>query len=154
MLLMGDFETMNPASVNRRDPGDVLTVGFATALAMWFVGYVCRLPGIGAPAAVLFLAFVALLVAGGWVAARTSTRRAWAGLWAGAIAGGINLLILGSVLGGKSGVSVASELLKAAAIWTPTTLAISAVLGAVGGLLARRTPDNPPAAQPWPFWFA
>src|SRR5262245_38525831 len=101
---------------------------------MWFTGYLGRLPGVGAPPAVLFALFIAFLLLGGGIAGRISARGWRAGLWAGSLTGAINLLILGSLLGGKNPLVVSGDIIKAAALWGPACIVISGLLGGVGAI--------------------
>jgi heme A synthase len=112
---------------------EILTLGFATAVAMWAIGYVSRLPGISTPPALVFGLLVAALLAGGAAAARLS-RRGWrSAAGVGVTAAALNLLVLMSVIGGKEGKTlVGSELLRVATVWIPSFLAISAALTAAG----------------------
>ncbi|HBP19430.1 MAG TPA: hypothetical protein DEA08_16780, partial [Planctomycetes bacterium] len=117
-------------------PGAILALGFGTTVAMWAVAYFCRLPGVMAPGPLLAALFVACLVAGGFLSGKWlgggSRPAALVGAQVGALAGLLNLLILGSVfrdvLGGNAGQAV---------FWVPGTIAAMAVLATVGALLSR-----------------
>jgi len=117
---------------------DVLALGFGTSLAMWFAGYLCRLPFISLPAWLAAILMLACLIAGGYYAGRFS-RRGWtAGMLSGLVASIINLLILGSLLSGNRPGSI----LPSALIWLPGSLLAGTALGALGGACgaaARRT---------------
>jgi len=110
----------------------VLTLGFGTTVAMWAVAYVARIPpAIVANWLLLFLFLVCLagvgyragrLTGGGWVA----------GLQVGLLASALNVLILGSVLGGgDSGV-------PSAIWWLPGSMLGGALFGALGGFFGQR----------------
>ena len=77
-----------------------ITVGFATAVAMWGIGYLTHLGGAWAPPALVFMLLAAALAFGGFLAARmTPAASSWKPtLIAGLTTSLINFLILGSVL--------------------------------------------------------
>jgi cytochrome c oxidase assembly protein subunit 15 len=117
---------------------------------MWGIGYLCRFPGAPAPSWVLFLLLLACLVTGGIVAGRFARRGTRGGVYSGLIAGAVNLLILGSLLGGER----ANEIRTSALWWLPGSLIVSAALGACGaaiGSRARRADTVPPN---WPAALA
>ena len=122
---------MNPSSSAR--PA-ALVYGLATCVAMWAVGFVARLPGPGVPGAPLLLGLLLLLVLGGFLGGRTGGVRAGVGV--GLVASVVNLLILGSLLGGDE----PNRVLPSAAIWVPGSLVVGAVLGGLGGFLGGRLP--------------
>jgi cytochrome c oxidase assembly protein subunit 15 len=119
----------------------VVTLAFATTVAMWAVAYVCRLPGVLAPGWLLGGGFLVCLVSGGFGAGRRLDGPvAWDGARVGGISSVLNLLILGAFLAdGKA----------QALTWIPGTVAIGAVLGAVGAALGRKTRTAPWAPQRW-----
>lgn len=137
--------------------GEVLTFGYGSAVAMWTVGYFCRLPGVGVPNFVLFAALIAALLLGGFLAGRASPRGAVAGAAAGLVAGLINLLVLGSLLRSPDDGSV----VPSALLWLPGSIAATTIvctIGAALGALTRSatptdklTPDTP---RDWTFPFA
>ncbi|MGP1347389.1 MAG: COX15/CtaA family protein [Phycisphaerales bacterium] len=78
----------------------VLTVGFATAVVMWIVGYVTHFPGLGTPAWVVAGLFAVVQLGGGVLAWRLAgDRRVVVGAGGGLVASLINLLIVGSIIG-------------------------------------------------------
>ena len=78
--------------------GNVLVHGFATATAMWAIGYICRLPGLAAMhGAVLLTLFALCMVAGSARAARLSTTPIKSGALTGLFVSLVNLLVLLSV---------------------------------------------------------
>ncbi len=110
---------------------DTLALGFGTSVAMWFVGYLGRLPPALAPSWVLALALLACL-AGGGIAAGRLTGRGWrAGLAAGLLASALNLLVLGGLLRGGQGGGIAPS----AVWWLPGSLLLGAALGGAGAAL-------------------
>jgi heme A synthase len=120
-----------------RTPGAAaLALGFGTAVAMWAVGFVARMPPAPAPSAPLLGALLGVLLVGGGVAGRFGTWRL--GAATGLVASLVNLLVLGSVLSGtRSGGAV-----PAAAIWAPGSLVLGLLVGAAGGALGARFPSR------------
>jgi len=128
---------------------DILTVGFGTTVAMWAIGYLCRLFGDAVPAPVVFALLLLCLIAGGVVAGRYAKRGVRGGVWAGLLTGALNLLIVGSVVGGQT-----PNALKAGAwMWTAGSLGVSAALGGIGAVIGshRRHPLPEPD---WPGGLA
>ncbi len=75
-----------------------IPVGIGATVSMWSAGYLCRLPFIEAPPWLLFFLLVMILILAGRVAASRSSDRFRSALMTGAIAGVIDLLVLGAVL--------------------------------------------------------
>jgi cytochrome c oxidase assembly protein subunit 15 len=123
---------------------DLLALGFGTTAAMWAVGYVCRFPGVDAPAWLLLLLLVVCLGAGGWAARRLSARGVAGGLQVGLLAGALNVLVLGSLL---SRSDAPNALVPSAAWWIPGWLIASGLVGAIGAALARPR-DTAPGGFP------
>ncbi len=129
--------------------GDLLTIGFATTVVMWGVGYLAHLPGMAAPSWLVFVLMVSLMVGGGAVHARMARRGALRAGLAGAVTGLLNLLILGSVLGEDLRAAASAALL-----WGPGSIGVSIAsfaLGAACSGVRARTGDEPPVH--WPAWF-
>lgn len=117
----------------RNGIGDILTVGFGTTVAMWTVGYLCRMPGSPVANFVLFGLLIAIAVAGGAVAGRWS-RRGWTvGVWVGLVAGLLNLLLVGSLVSRED----ADGLIEGAALWAPASIALMMALAGIGAALGR-----------------
>jgi cytochrome c oxidase assembly protein subunit 15 len=112
---------------------DLLALGFGTTLAMWFVGYVCRFPGVEAPNWLLMVLLLICLAGGGWAAGRFAGRGLIGGLQAGVLAGVLNLLILGSLL---SSAESPNRLVPLAVWWLPGSLLLAGALGVVGAALS------------------
>ena len=132
-----------PATTHTSTPRALgLSFGFATAVAMWAVGFALRLPPATTPSALILFGMLALLIAGGAAAGRAGGVAA--GVWTGSVASLINLLVLGSLISGDQ----PNALQPSALIWIPGSLALGAGLGALGGFLASRgrrafTPADP-----------
>jgi cytochrome c oxidase assembly protein subunit 15 len=138
--------------------GPILTIGFAAAVAMWAIGYIAHLPGLHTPPAVVFPLLVAAMLLAGAGAVRVGVTNLRTIAAAGALTGAINLLIVGSLLGGKQrDALLPAELARVALIWTAATIALSSVCVTIGAALARSSIASPASgAQPanWPFRFA
>ncbi|NNF41871.1 MAG: hypothetical protein HKN62_02290 [Phycisphaerales bacterium] len=128
---------------------DVLTVAFATTVAMWAIGYVCRLPGAVVPAWAVLFVLLACPLAGGFALGRRAGRGVAGGAAAGAISAVLNLLVLGSVLAGDA----SDPLRPMAALWIPGSILASAVLAGVGAAFARPR-STLIAGDRWPSGFA
>ncbi len=102
-------------------------LAFATSAAMWFTGYLCRLPGSAVPSWLVGLLVLLLLAAGGAVASRTSPAGWRAAAACGVGASLLNLLVLGSVMAGGRA--------EGAVLWVPASLVGGAAIAAVGGAL-------------------
>jgi len=133
---------MPAACSSSSDRGSALALGFATAVTMWVIAYVGRLPVVTAPSAVIAIAMLAAVVGWGWFAARRTAR--WcAGAAGGAVAGVINLLILGSLVAGPDGAPRWAMLW-----WLPASVvAMAALAGAAAALAAAA--GAPAASTDW-----
>lgn len=112
---------------------EVLFFGFSTALAMWAIGYIGRLPSIDAPPFVLAVLMLLVLLSGGFATGRLGTGGWRAGLHAGGVSALLNLLILGSLLAEEGAQEVPSAL-----IYIPCFILASMGLGALGAILGSR----------------
>ena len=99
----------------KHSASDILAIGFGTTVAMWAVGYVCRLPPVSAPSELLLVLLVLCLAGGGFVAGRYSPRGARGGAVAGLLTALLNLMILGSLLTGTE----PNRLVPSAIWWVP-----------------------------------
>lgn len=130
--------------------GEVLAVGFGTAVTMWIVGYLARLPGVELPPAAVGSALLALLAAGGAVAGRLGASGWRGGARAGALTSLLNLLVLGSLLAQDE----PNHLHPSAAFWLPGSVLAGAGLGAAGAALGARLRRVRPAEPNWTGIFA
>lgn len=137
---------MSDAS-GRDERGALLTIGFGTAVAMWGLGYVTHLPGLAAPAPLTFALMLAAMLGGGMVVGRYTEGGLWGGVRAGLLTAAINMLILGSLLGGDRPGSV----VPTAMLWIPGALLFGALVGAAGAWLGGRTGRRP---LDEPYWRA
>lgn len=125
-------------------PGaSTLALGFGTTVAMWAVGYFCRLPrssGMHAvalvPNWVLLTGFLVCLLTGGYVAGRYSGRSGRAGLYVGLVCGLLNLMILGSLLTGDE----PNRILRSAVWWVPASIAFCGVVATIGAMIGAARP--------------
>ena len=131
---------MPPApSTSRLGAGDLLAISFGTSVVMWFLGYVSRVLPWSLPGWAVAGLLLACLVVGGFAAGRT-TDRGWAGGAAiGLIASLVNLMVLGSLVGGAR----PNELLPSAAWWLPGSLLAGAVLGLIGAAVGAARSGRP-----------
>jgi hypothetical protein len=121
-----------------RDPrsarDSALTLGFATAVTMWAIAYVGRLPAVTAPSALIGGLMLAAVAGWGWFAGRRTGR--WSsGAAGGAVAGVINLLILGSLVAGPDGALRSTTLW-----WLPASVVAVAALAGAAAALATAPP--------------
>ncbi len=124
---------------------EVLAIGFGTTVAMWGAGYVGRLPAVTFPAPLLLALLLACLIGGGVALGRWG-RGGWpAGLAAGLLTGLLNLLVLGSLLGGEH----PNQVVPSAAIWVPGSIAVTAVLVGLGAWLGSRGAARRARPAPW-----
>lgn len=135
--------TAHPPStvLNESRWGRTLAVGFGTAVAMWAVTYVAMMhPGVIVGEA-LFAVTLGCILLGGFVTGRNvapGERGMVAGLKAGLVTGAVNLLLIGSLAGGKTG----QQQMAALTGWAAGNLAVSMLLGSVGGWLGSRVADG------------
>jgi cytochrome c oxidase assembly protein subunit 15 len=134
----------------RHGRGRALALGFAATVLMWAMAYIALMkPGL-VIGELLFAAMLSGLLAAGIVAGRSCRggESAWlSGLKVGLVSGGLNLLLIGSLIGGGTG----PEKIRAAGLWAGGTLAVSMILGAIGGAIggAQRVHTTRPRA-----WYA
>ena len=132
---LGDFLGAVQVAVRPgAQPGSVLTVSFGSAVAMWAVGYLSRLPGVGLPSPVLLLLLLACLFGGGWVLGRYGNLGWRYGAAAGLSTGLINLLVLGSFLSGAR----PDGIVPSALLWLPGSILLAVILSATGTAIGAR----------------
>lgn len=138
---------LHPSAAPRH--ADLLALGFGTTVAMWSIGYFCRLFGNAVPPAVIFTLLVLCQLIAGYLAGRYTDRGILRGVQAGLLTGVLNLLIVGSLMGGDTPNAVKTGAL----LWIPGTLVIGAVLGALGAASAAAIGRSHKVLD-WPGIFA
>lgn len=120
--------------------GPILTGGFASAVAMWILAFLSRLPGANLPVpATAAILLTAALVGCFATALAVQRRQSWiVGLGTGVVAGVLNLLILGSLLAQPA--EAGSTLRPNAGLAMLGFLGMSTLIGLVGGVLALAAP--------------
>lgn len=111
----------------------LVTTGFGTAVMMWLMAYLCRLPQVGASGQATFFILCACAVAGGAAAGACDSSRARGGLISGLITATLNVMVLGSIMMEKTGGAVA----PAAFIWIPLFIATGGAAGLAGGFAGK-----------------
>lgn len=129
---------------------ETLALGFGTSVAMWFLAYLCRMPGAVVPAWLLAVGLLACILGGGLLAGRLSAHGWRAGLAAGLLSSAINLLVLGSLLGGGR----PNQVVPSAAWWLPGSLLLGAALGTIGAALGSKTRSEGARVPGWTGAFA
>lgn len=133
-----------------------LTLGLGTAVVMWCVWFITHLPALGLPSAVLGPLLLVVVLAGGFVAGRNTTRTGTQlGVLVGLVCGLVNLLLLGSKITEIPTDATTNTplpgwdgLRPSAALTVAGFLATCSVLGAIGGLIGRTTSVNPSDVSP------
>ncbi len=135
-----------------RGPVDLLAIAFATVVAMWSIGYVTHMPFLRVPGWVTAAALLCCLLAGGWATGRLTPRGGRGGAGVGLLTAAVNMLVLGSKLGGDR----PGEIAESAVLWVPASFLSSVLLAAGGGSLgALRRRKRPPAPSAnWTHRFA
>jgi cytochrome c oxidase assembly protein subunit 15 len=141
---------MDTETIGRGGGAETLALGFGTSVAMWFLAYLCRMPPALVPAWVLGAGLLLCMLGGGFVAGRLSARGWRAGLAAGLLASGVNLLVLGSLLGGNR----PNQVVPSAAWWLPGSLVLGAALGAAGAAVGARVRREALSGATWTGAFA
>jgi cytochrome c oxidase assembly protein subunit 15 len=113
---------------------ELLALGFGISTAMWGLAYLSRLASPLVPPWLLFALLLLTPAAGGWLGARASGRGLELGMAAGAVASLLNLLILGSVIGGD----VPGALRRGALLWVPASVLLGILLAGAGAWLGAR----------------
>lgn len=122
-----------PTASLRQNRSYLVSIGFATTVSMWAVAYICRLPGVMAPPALLLTLLLGAIFFWGWYAARETGKGALAGAGVALVASALNMLILGSLLTSSESHAVVPSALW----WIPGSILASCLLGAIGGSLGK-----------------
>jgi cytochrome c oxidase assembly protein subunit 15 len=130
----GDMEAVQQ-SERPAAQGAVLAVGFGTAVAMWAVGYVGRLPAVLLPSPLLLALLLGCLVGGGIVLGRYAAAGWRLGAAAGLLTGLVNLLVLGGLL---ARASAPGGVVPSALGWLPGSILLAVALTAAGAAAGAR----------------
>jgi cytochrome c oxidase assembly protein subunit 15 len=129
-----------------------LTLGMATAVAMWFVGFLSHLPGAVWPPAAVGVALLVTQLAGGVLVGRLTPGRPLAhGALAGVVTAALNLFILAGYL---EPADPSQQAPASPAAIIATYLAASVFAGAVASLLGSVLRQAPPPARSARVWLA
>lgn len=110
-----------------RNGSRTLAIGFGTTVAMWAAVYVCRLPYVMAPSALVLVLVLLCQLAGGFVAGRFGG--SWrAGALPALLTSVLDMLVLGSLLSGDRPNTLAPQ----AFVWVPGSILASVAVGIVG----------------------
>jgi heme A synthase len=123
----------------------VVVYGFGITVAMWTVGYICRLPIVMAPSPVLGAGMLVVLLAGGYLAGQ-ATGSVRTGIFAGLLSSVLNLLILGSLLAHPE---KANHIEAAAFYYVPGFLIAGALLAGIGAAVGARSEKADPEDPAW-----
>jgi cytochrome c oxidase assembly protein subunit 15 len=123
----------------------VLTLGFGMAVTMWAAAYVCRLPAVMAPGWFLLGSMLAAAAAWGAAAGRLGAGGLRRALAAGALAGTVNLLILGSLLSSTE----PGRVIPSALWWVPGSIVVVALAAAAGAGLGSLRARGAGAEPEW-----
>jgi cytochrome c oxidase assembly protein subunit 15 len=108
-------------------------IAFGTTVAMWAIGYLCRLsPGV--PSWFVLALMVVCLFVGGGVAGAFTPGGWRSGAAVGLVVSLVNLLVLGSLVSGPT----PNSLVPSAILWIPGSFAVGALVSALGGAAGRR----------------
>ncbi|TVQ64441.1 MAG: hypothetical protein EA379_01415 [Phycisphaerales bacterium] len=130
-----------------------IALGFATAAAMWTLGFYLRIPGLPTPAPLIAGLLILTLLAGGAVAGRCAPagQTLRYGLGTGLVSGLINLLVLFSLVADADN---PNALHAAWPIVLSGWLVFSAAAGAAGATIGARTKRRDDPLAPRPDWHA
>ncbi|MEX0742641.1 MAG: hypothetical protein WD079_07565, partial [Phycisphaeraceae bacterium] len=123
---------MNDIDSKPSGAGDVLTIGFGTAVSMWTVGYLMRKPEVEVGGPVLAAGLLVCLLIGGFLAGRLTSRGWRGGMMAGFVVAGLNLLIVGGTLSDEQ------QMTSWVLLWVPGTLAVTAIIMALAAMVGGR----------------
>jgi cytochrome c oxidase assembly protein subunit 15 len=112
---------------------------------MWALGFVSRLPSVAAPSWLVAIGMVVCLVGAGARAGRLPGLGIGAGALTGLVVSLVNLLVLGSLLGGDQ----PNRLIPSAALWLPGSILFGVLAGALGAVIGRPLFGAPSSAPDW-----
>ncbi len=124
---------------------DIVALGFGQTVVMWAVGYVCRLwPG-AVPSWLVLVLLLVCMLAGGAATGLLTRRGVRGGAWVGIVSAVLNLMILGSLLGGDRPNVIRPSMV----LWIPGSIALGASLGTIGAALTGRSGRREPPKVNW-----
>jgi cytochrome c oxidase assembly protein subunit 15 len=135
VLASSEIRTYASTTPNIRKPrgGDVLAFGFAITVAIWLTAYVGRLPMVELPAHVTVAAMLAVILLGGFLAARTSPNGLRAAVGAGALSGLLDLILISSLYHDLKPADLSTA--PSIALWIAGSIALNTLFATLGGLL-------------------
>lgn len=135
------------AAVRYPAASDILALGFGSSVAMWSVGYLGNLPAVAPvlPRWLLLVLMLACLFYGAFRAGQLTGRGWLGGLWTALVSAVLNLLILGSLLGGSG----PGQVVPQAPVWIGGYLLLAVLVGVLGGALGRTKRDTRRPAMDW-----
>jgi len=133
-------------------PGsDLITLGLGATVALWAMLYIAMMPGLTTPGFIVATVLSAGLLAAGYLAATLANRSWRGGLAIGFVCFLVNLLILGSLLGGDR----PGEVVTASLLWLAGFAVAAMTLAAAGAALGqRRRATTRTATRTPPNWLA
>ncbi|RJP26105.1 MAG: hypothetical protein C4527_16000 [Candidatus Omnitrophota bacterium] len=129
---------------------DLLVIAFGVTVAMWTIGYLCRLPILTIPSHVLFILMILCILAGGFICGRYTQRGLQTQIAIAGMISLLNLLILGSLLSGDN----PNQIVPSALLWIPGSFLVTVALISVGAVLGNRAPYSGQSAINWTGLFA
>lgn len=139
-----------PSSTSHSERSAILALGFGTTVAMWAVGYVCRLPGIVAPAPLLLFLLLGCHFFAGFAAGRW-TRSGWKiGFAAGLLTSVVNLLVLGSLLTSDQ----PNLVVPSALWWIPGSMLVAVLITTLGAIAGGWSENREGRVRNWSGGFA
>ncbi len=136
---------MNGTVINQKST-DLYALAFGTAVAMWGIGYICRIPSIMAPGWLVLALMLICFVLGGYMLGLKTNRGATGGICLGVLTSILNLLILGSLLSGDE----PNHVHPSAFIWVPGSFVIAVILTSIGASIGTKKRQ---ADAPEPYWL-
>lgn len=128
-----------------RKNAHIITIAFGTTMAMWTGGYIFHLPFLTLPGSVSLCYFLLCLIAAGYYNAKHSQTPVIDGVKTGVFISILNLLILGSVIGGGQSGEVVPSIL----IWLPGFIAFGALFLAVVSFIFATMVKKPVSNANW-----
>ena len=120
--------------------GDVLAPGFAITVGVWVIAYVSRLPKVEMPGPVTVGGMLAVILIGGFLAARYSAKGAAAAVLGGAVSGVLDLIVVGSLIHDLQPADLAFA--PAAVLWVGGSMILNILIASIGGMLGRAFPSS------------